>query len=214
LSTTFPGSGLDNFTLVPALTKLGDIIGARTHRAFHNDMGDAIEAIEAKLGLVASTPIADRILGGTGAGTSAYRQVTTADLVAQAVTQFAGVVVGTTDPVINSISAVQIGVTSNPTTTLTTTGGPVLVFASMEVNASASTGIGLYIRNSIGNSFVQVGQVDPPSSAGRWHVSGFHLFTPMPAATYVFDLGWNSTAGVNVTSYGGTRRIWAMEIKR
>jgi hypothetical protein len=214
VSTTFPGSGLDNFTLVPALTNLGDVVGARTHRQFHNDVGDAVEAIEAKLGLVASTPIADRILGGTATGNSSWRQIATADIAAQAVTQFAGVVVGTTDPVINSVSAVQTGVTSNPTTTLTTTGGPVLVLASMEVNASASTDIGLYIRNSVGNSFVLVGIVSPPSSSGRWHVSGFHLFTPMPAAAYVFDLGWSSSAGVNVTSYGATRRIWALEIKR
>jgi hypothetical protein len=45
---------------------------ATTHPNLHNDIGDAINKIEAKVGIGASTAVADRVLAGTGTGTSAW----------------------------------------------------------------------------------------------------------------------------------------------
>lgn len=42
------------------------------HAAQHSDVNDAVEALEAKLGISASTPTSGKLLRGTGVGTSAW----------------------------------------------------------------------------------------------------------------------------------------------
>jgi len=49
MASSYPGS-LDNFPTIDADKKLSDSIGGRTHRAMHNDLGDAVEAVQAELG--------------------------------------------------------------------------------------------------------------------------------------------------------------------
>ena len=66
-ATNFPSS-LDTLTN-PAGT---DSVATVSHSGQHSNANDAIEAIEAKVGTGASTPVNNTILAGTGAGTSAY----------------------------------------------------------------------------------------------------------------------------------------------
>lgn len=64
----------------------GQFLNSPSHSSQHADANDAIEALEAKVGIGASTPTANNFLVGTGAGTSAWSK-----------TVPAGAVVGTTD---------------------------------------------------------------------------------------------------------------------
>lgn len=43
-------AGLDSFDTIDAGKKTSDAVGGRTHRDMHNDLGDAIEAVQAELG--------------------------------------------------------------------------------------------------------------------------------------------------------------------
>ena len=65
--SNFPTS-LDSFTNPGA----GDYMDAVGHAAQHSDVNDAVEALEAKLGISASTPTSGKLLRGTGAGSSAW----------------------------------------------------------------------------------------------------------------------------------------------
>ena len=49
MASNYPGS-LDSFDTIASDKKTSDSVGGRTHRDMHNDLGDAIEAIEAELG--------------------------------------------------------------------------------------------------------------------------------------------------------------------
>ena len=66
-ATNFPTS-LDTLTN-PAGT---DSVATVSHSGQHSNANDAIEALEAKLGVVASTPVTDSIFVGTGAGNSRW----------------------------------------------------------------------------------------------------------------------------------------------
>ena len=65
--STFPTS-LDSF--VNPTTN--DFLNSPNHVSQHSDINDAVEALEAKLGIFASTPTSGKLLRGTGAGTSAW----------------------------------------------------------------------------------------------------------------------------------------------
>ncbi len=49
MASNYPGS-LDSFDTIASDKKTSDSVGGRTHRDMHNDLGDAIEAIETELG--------------------------------------------------------------------------------------------------------------------------------------------------------------------
>ena len=49
MASTYPGS-LDSFTTIASDKKTSDSVGGRTHRDMHNDLGDAVEAVQAELG--------------------------------------------------------------------------------------------------------------------------------------------------------------------
>jgi len=65
--TQFPTS-LDSFTNPTT----NDFLNSPNHVSQHSDINDAVEALEAKLGISASTPTSGKLLRGTGAGTSAW----------------------------------------------------------------------------------------------------------------------------------------------
>lgn len=75
----FPTS-LDTFTNPTSSDNLNTV--AVPHATQHANANDAIEALEAKVGTGASTPSANTVLLGTGAGTSAFGAVPDAALVA------------------------------------------------------------------------------------------------------------------------------------
>ena len=49
MASNYPGS-LDSFDTIASDKKTSDAVGGRTHRAMHNDLGDAVEAVQAELG--------------------------------------------------------------------------------------------------------------------------------------------------------------------
>ena len=49
MASSYPGS-LDSFTTIASDKKTSDSVGGRTHRDMHNDLGDAVEAVQAELG--------------------------------------------------------------------------------------------------------------------------------------------------------------------
>jgi hypothetical protein len=210
MSTTYPASGLDNFTLVPALTKLGDVIGARTHRQFHNDVADAVEALEAKLGLTASTPIANRFLGGTGTGTSAYRQVATADLVADTTATVSSVVGTTSSPTTTSGSAVDLAqMTISPTQA--GVGYLWLVFECTVENTtvSAATTFTL-LHNGVGAK--SRGTVTAVANQ-RQQIIILHPVSTPSSGVITTKVQWQVSAGT-ATAIGIERSLTVIELKR
>lgn len=61
-------TSLDSFTNPTG----SDFLNSPNHVQQHSDANDAIEALEAKLGIGASTPASNKLLRGTGAGSSAW----------------------------------------------------------------------------------------------------------------------------------------------
>lgn len=49
MASDYPG-GLDSFDTIASDKKTSDAVGGRTHRDMHNDLGDAIEAVQTELG--------------------------------------------------------------------------------------------------------------------------------------------------------------------
>lgn len=70
MATDFPSS-LDSYTDPLSTDKLNN----PSHSTQHQNHNDSIEAIEAKLGIGASTPTANKVLRATGTGTTSYGQV-------------------------------------------------------------------------------------------------------------------------------------------
>lgn len=60
----------------------GNNTNSPSHAQQHGDANDAIEAIEAKVGIGATTPTVSKLLVGTGSGTSAWQGLTSAQLLA------------------------------------------------------------------------------------------------------------------------------------
>lgn len=79
MATDYPGA-LDTTKLTnPATT---DKRNSPSHAGLHANAQDAIKALEAKVGTGASTPVVSTLLFGTGTGTSAWTQLTSAQLAA------------------------------------------------------------------------------------------------------------------------------------
>ena len=79
-NTSYPGA-LDTTTNLPIASALvsteldGDGNANKVHSNLHGVLSEAAVAIEAKIGTGASTPVANRVLRGSGTGTSAWAQV-------------------------------------------------------------------------------------------------------------------------------------------
>ncbi len=84
MATNFPTSADDAATVggdsKPAAgTALSDsTAGHPSHSDLHENVGDAVQAVEAKVGTGSSAPAANTVLTGTGSGTSGWATVSTA----------------------------------------------------------------------------------------------------------------------------------------
>lgn len=91
MATNFPTSAdtaatVGGDSLPAAGTALSDsTAGHPAHSDLHENVGDAVQAVEAKVGTGASTPAANTVLTGTGSGTSGWATVATAMIAADAV---------------------------------------------------------------------------------------------------------------------------------
>jgi hypothetical protein len=80
MATNYPTS-LDNGTTIPNPTAV-NTQNNPDHASLHSNTGDGLKAVEAKVGIGASTPTANTLLFGTGTGTSAWTALTSAQLAA------------------------------------------------------------------------------------------------------------------------------------
>lgn len=204
----FPSS-LDSFPTILSSTKQDDSgfeLDILLNQAF-----DAIEALEAGLGTGASnaTPAAGKVRRATGTGTAEWGAVATGDIAANAVTQSGSATNGGADST-TSTSFVDM---ASMSVTLTTAGGPVLVWA-----------VGAATHSLAGTNF-QVGfQVDAAATvagpsqhsaatvgeAKDW--SNIEIFTGLSAASHTFKTRW-LTSGGTITAYG-VRKMIVVELKR
>lgn len=127
-TTNFPTS-LDTISSLPNPGS-GDFTTAPSHASQHDVENDALRAIEAKVGIGASTPTASTVLRATGTGTTAYAQV------------------GLTTDVTGTLPVANGG------TGITTLGSGVATFlgtpssANLTVAVTDETGTGLLVFNS------------------------------------------------------------------
>lgn len=80
-----------------------DKTNSPSHAGLHSDENAAIIALETKIGISSSTPVTNRLLFGTGTGTSAWTQLTSAQLAASVSDETGtGSVVFQTSPTLNT----------------------------------------------------------------------------------------------------------------
>lgn len=80
MATNFPAS-LDDGTTLPDPSS-GQFLNSPSHSSQHGNENGAVKAVEAKLGIGATTPSANTFLRGTGTGASAWGSLTSAQLAA------------------------------------------------------------------------------------------------------------------------------------
>jgi hypothetical protein len=78
MATNYPGA-LDNSSTLPN-PAAGNPTNSPSHAGQHANANDSIKAIEAKVGTGASTPVVNTIFKGTGTGTSAWGNLSSAEL--------------------------------------------------------------------------------------------------------------------------------------
>lgn len=159
MTITYP-TALDVFTNPTA----GDALNAASvpHATQHADANDAIEALEAKVGIGASTPVANRVLAGTGVGVSGWSASPT--LTGLILT--AGLTVSAGGAAITGNSSVTAG-NSHALTVNGGTTGSVLVLAGGTITAAYRLIDASLTWNSGGTGFqaVVVNVTDTASSA-------------------------------------------------
>lgn len=232
MATSFPGA-LDSFTNPTG----GQVQGSTTptHSGHHANANDAIEAIEAKLGIGSSTPVANTILGGSGTGSTSFRtivnadidsaaaiaysklslanSIATADIVASAVTTRIAAASGSTTP---GTTNTAITAMADPTLSINLpVTGDVLVWFTSTFNDSAGNAIVSYFVRIGGGSWVQICETSQPTSAGRWSVAGVHIFQSVTSGAKTIEIGNASNTSSNtITHYPTPRRLVALGIVR
>lgn len=78
MATNYPASADDGTTLPDPAS--GNFQSSPSHSSLHGNANGAIKALEAKVGTGATTPAANKVLLGTGSGTSAWQGLTSAEL--------------------------------------------------------------------------------------------------------------------------------------
>jgi len=123
-TTNYPGA-LDTTTNLPIASALatveldGDGNANKVHSNLHGVLSEAAVAIEGKIGTGASTPIASRVLRGSGTGTSAWAQVALATDVSGTL-PLASLATGALDSGFSITSG--FGTIDNGSSSITTTG--------------------------------------------------------------------------------------------
>jgi len=187
--------------------------GSIGHRQTHLDEETDITALAAKLGSGASTAAANQVLRGTGAGASAFGQVATGDIAANAVTQVGYASVVTANPSTTSTTYVAIPDLSVVLTTL----------ASAKCTVEF-TGI---LQSTVGGSINAVAVfVDGVRSGPHFYVSGHAtgnalvsiaasvLVTGLSAAAHTVTMRWLAGVSSTLTMYDIGATMIVTEIRR
>lgn len=180
MSTKYPGAQDDGISLPNPSTS--NNTNNPSHAGLHDNTNDAIKAIEAKLGTGASTPSANKVLRGTGAGTTAFGQV---DLTADVT----GVL-----PAANGGTGGTLPVTNGGTGVTTLTSG----------NFVQANGAGAFTATRVVPSGAVVGTTDTQTLSNKSMDGSSNTFTNIPASalsTSAITLGYAQiTASFSTTS--------------
>ena len=179
--------------------------GHPKHSVLHQNLGEAIQKIETKVGKTDSTPSANKVLTSSGTGDSAWGEITAAMIASGQSPTFTNIT-GTLQTV------AQPNITSVGTLTSLTVGGDVDINGLVKVNdgsAAAPTftfdsdeGNGMYLSGTDELSFTTAGtQRVAISSGGNFalETSGATYLAVDPGTGAGVDADWISVFGV---SYG------------
>lgn len=208
MPTNYPGS-LDTHPN-PTSTTYQDDAGFELDVLISN-LGDALDAVEAKVGTGSSnqTAAAGRVLGADGAGTSSWRKVVTADLDLNQVTQYGISDGGTSGPTTTSTSYVDLSTNS---VTLTTVGGPCIVIASATLTNSSSGAVVFFAVNMDGGSSQGERTQTVTTANHEYNATSIAVFTPS-SGSHTFKMRWSVNSGTG-TAVGTRRTILVVELKR
>lgn len=207
MTTVYPGA-LDTLPR-PLPTTLRNAPGLNLSGQIDN-LADAIEALEAKLGTGATAAAAGRVLRATGAGASAWAALQTADIAANQVTQVVAAAVSTNGPQTTSTTAVLV---PGMTISMTTQGGAVLLLWDM---TASSTGVPTHSAYELYDASAALARREQRhvSADTPMMISQVHGMSPT-AGVHVFELRWWIAAGVGpIVSTLMERAMVAIEFKR
>ena len=174
-----------------------------------SNLGDAIQALEAKVGVGSSaqSALASRVLGADGTGSSSWRQIATGDLAANAVTQL-----GTLASLSGSTTSTSYVDITGGSVTLTTTGGDLLAFCTLSSandTAAKATFLGLRIDSG---SEVLGHAVIAPTGGYQTTLAAVWRFTGVSSASHTVTARWKVDSGSTATVYSG--QLLVMEVKK
>jgi hypothetical protein len=177
-----------------------------------DNLADAIEATETKLGTGGAAPPASAaVLRRTGTGASGWGLIATGDITAAACSQSSAVQGSAANPSTASTSAVLM---TDMTLAMTTTGGPVLVLFTAAVSAAiASTAVIFEIY--LDGAPTGTGRQVSPSAAGETVIVPLmSLFVPS-AGAHTFTIRWYVAGPAGAATSSGTQRsMTVVEFKR
>lgn len=169
---------------------------------------EVAEQLQIKLGISASTPAANQVLRGTGAGSSAFGQIQTADLVANAVTQagmssafFAG----------TTTSASSGPVTNSDVPLTTQANGVVLAWAYASLSHSTAGKFVWLGVNVDGAAPAAEAVTVLVNAAQQLQLAVFYRFAGLSAGAHIFRATWRTDAPT-ATMYTGL--LTALELKK
>jgi hypothetical protein len=210
MTTAYPG----------ALDAYGDPTGGQvqgsttpTHSAHHKNHNDAIEAIEAKLGIGASAAAANTVLRGTGAGASAFGQVQAADIVAGAVSTVQGAVGTTTSPQSGATTGAGApGIAQMLLNVTVEVGDIVLLYFESQFSHDAPGAVSIWDLYW-NNVFVQRRQFTCPAANEMDEVTIIQVLSIATAGTFQADARFWVTGGT-VTALYDQRALGATRLRR
>jgi hypothetical protein len=173
----------------PVLTNptTGNNTNSPSHAQQHADANDNIEALCAKLGIGAATPVANRLLTGTGVGTSDWSKVAPA-----------GTIVGTTDT----------QTLTNKTLTSPTINTPTIVNPTLQTDtiseytsAAGVTVDGLLIKDGEINGSAIIDDTITPDKLAlfNYQTDNNNSITSVTNGDIKIQAGWGQKVGDNVT---------------
>lgn len=157
-----------------------------------DNISDAVEAIEAKLGTGASVAAVNQVLRGTGAGATAFGAIQTADLAAGAVTQRSQSAAFTGTRSVAGFADVD---STNGKITLTTTGGDLLVFFvgnTSNTLASAVQQVGVRLDSDGADRAIHPAYSFPGAANFPMPFTNAWLYTSVPAGSRVVTARHNN----------------------
>jgi hypothetical protein len=206
MPTSFPAAS-DSFVRPGTAEVQG--LSVPTHSVHHDNVYDAIEAIEAKLGIGASAAAANQVLRATAAGVTSFGQVQTGDIATDAITSAliaAGTIAygdvasgvlptfySTLLPGESTTSSSVVAMTGSSLPAITFTGRTALFGLSLAGFGNTSSAVsGVTLRESGANqgTFLNDG-----NSAGiNVTKAAFVRLTPT-AASHTYNLYWSTNTG-------------------